>query len=99
MRFPAAAAIAIITVLHTAVATQERAPRASASVLSEHHLEALPTMGWSNVTEVRVGKLVRMTLDAEDEASGRAQAEEIGQRLLANPVIEDVRVLAVREAV
>jgi phosphoribosylformylglycinamidine synthase len=62
-------------------------------------LEALPTMGWSNVSEVRVGKLIRMTLDADDEASGRAQAEEIGQRLLANPVIEDVRVLDVREAV
>ncbi|HEX9823371.1 MAG TPA: phosphoribosylformylglycinamidine synthase subunit PurS [Actinomycetota bacterium] len=62
-------------------------------------LEALPTMGWSNVSEVRVGKLVRLTLDADDEASGRAQAEEIGRRLLANPVIEDVRVLAVREAV
>lgn len=44
MRLRTAAIVAIITVLHTVVSTQERAPRASASVLSEHHLEALPSM-------------------------------------------------------
>ena len=61
-------------------------------------MDALPAMGWSNVEEVRVGKLVRLVLETQDEESGRAEAEEIGHRLLANPVIEDVRILEVREA-
>jgi phosphoribosylformylglycinamidine synthase subunit PurS len=59
--------------------------------------EALPTMGWTNVRDVRVGKLVRMTVDADDEASARATAEEVARRLLANPVIEDVTVLEPEE--
>ena len=55
--------------------------------------EALPTMGWTNVNHVRVGKLVRMRIDAPDEETARIQADEVARRLLANPVIEDVRIL------
>ena len=58
--------------------------------------DALPTMGWTNVGNVRVGKLVRMTVEAPDEEAARSQAEEVAARLLANPVIEDVRVIEVR---
>ncbi len=54
---------------------------------------ALPTMGWTNVSNVRVGKHIRLTVDEDDEAAARMLAEEIARRLLANPVIEDVRVL------
>lgn len=55
-------------------------------------LDALPTMGWDNVEEVRVGKHVRLVIDSDDLEGARAQAEEIARRLLANPVIEDVHV-------
>ncbi|MFN2545309.1 MAG: phosphoribosylformylglycinamidine synthase subunit PurS [Actinomycetota bacterium] len=58
-------------------------------------LGSLPTMGWTNVTDVRVGKHVRLTIDAPDERSARAQVEEMAQRLLSNPVIEDYAVLTV----
>lgn len=59
--------------------------------------EALPAMGWSGVTNVRVGKLVRMTVEADDPEAAAALAEEVARRLLANPVIEDVRVRALEE--
>jgi phosphoribosylformylglycinamidine synthase PurS subunit len=49
---------------------------------------ALPALGYDNVTQVRVGKSVRLVIDASDEAAARAQVDEMCRRLLANPVIE-----------
>jgi phosphoribosylformylglycinamidine synthase len=54
---------------------------------------ALPTLGWSNVRDVHVGKHIRLTVEAEDDASARAQVEEMAARLLSNPVIEHYRIL------
>jgi phosphoribosylformylglycinamidine synthase subunit PurS len=51
---------------------------------------ALPALGWSNVSDVRVGKYVSLALEAEDHASAVRQVEEMSGRLLSNPVIEDV---------
>ena len=55
--------------------------------------DALPTMGWTNVTDVRVGKHVQLTVDAPDEAAARTQVDEVAHKLLANPVIEDFTIL------
>jgi phosphoribosylformylglycinamidine synthase len=41
---------------------------------------------------VRVGKSIRLAVEAPDEASARAQVEEMCKKLLANPVIEDFTV-------
>jgi phosphoribosylformylglycinamidine synthase PurS subunit len=49
---------------------------------------ALPALGYTNVSDVRIGKSIRLVIEAPDEASGRAQVEEMCERLLANPVIE-----------
>jgi len=49
---------------------------------------ALPALGYDNVSQVRVGKSIRLVIDAADEAAARAQADEMCHRLLANPVIE-----------
>ena len=49
---------------------------------------ALPALGYKNVSEVSIGKTIRLVLDARDEATARAEVEEMCQRLLANPVIE-----------
>ncbi|MGE5226176.1 MAG: phosphoribosylformylglycinamidine synthase subunit PurS [Planctomycetaceae bacterium] len=56
---------------------------------------ALPAMGWSNVHGVRIGKHIRLDVDAEDETTATAQIEEMARRLLSNPVIEDFLVLEV----
>ncbi len=49
---------------------------------------ALPALGYTNVSQVHVGKTIRLTIDAENVEAARAQCEEMCQRLLANPVIE-----------
>jgi phosphoribosylformylglycinamidine synthase subunit PurS len=56
--------------------------------------DALPTMGWTGVGAVRVGKHVELTVDGETEDEARSRVEEIAGRLLANPVIEDHRILS-----
>jgi phosphoribosylformylglycinamidine synthase subunit PurS len=56
--------------------------------------EALPTMGWAGVSDVRVGKHIELTVEADGEEAARAVAEEVARRLLSNPVIEDYRVLS-----
>lgn len=54
---------------------------------------ALPAMGWTNVTDVHVGKHIRLDVEAPEEADATAQVDEIARRLLSNPVIEDFRIL------
>jgi phosphoribosylformylglycinamidine synthase subunit PurS len=49
---------------------------------------ALPALGYRNVSQVSVGKSIRLLLEAADEGAARAQVDEMCQRLLANPVIE-----------
>ena len=56
---------------------------------------ALPALGWTNVSGVRVGKHIRLDVEADDEATARRQVDEMAARILANPVIEDARVLQV----
>ncbi len=53
---------------------------------------ALPALGFAGVEQVRVGKAIRFTVEAADEATARAQVDELCRRLLANPVIEDTAV-------
>lgn len=49
----------------------------------------LKHMGYDNVEQVRIGKYVEVTLDAESEDAARQQLDIICDRLLANPVIEN----------
>ena len=55
--------------------------------------DALPTLGWSNVTEVRVGKHIELLVEAESRAHARRQVEEMATAFLSNPVIEDYVIL------
>jgi phosphoribosylformylglycinamidine synthase PurS subunit len=55
--------------------------------------DALPAMGWTGFGDVRVGRHVELTVDADSEAEARSRAEEIAARLLSNPVIEEHRIL------
>ncbi len=53
---------------------------------------ALPALGYTNVTQVHIGKVIRLMVDAPDADAARAQATEMCERLLANPVIESYEV-------
>jgi phosphoribosylformylglycinamidine synthase subunit PurS len=53
---------------------------------------ALPALGYSGVTDIRVGKRIELTVEASDETDARARINEMCERLLANPVIESYEV-------
>jgi phosphoribosylformylglycinamidine synthase PurS subunit len=59
---------------------------------------SLPAMGFDNVTRVRVGKHIKLTVEAADEATATAQVQEMATRVLSNPVIEEFEVLEVAKA-
>ncbi|HEV3472376.1 MAG TPA: phosphoribosylformylglycinamidine synthase subunit PurS [Actinomycetota bacterium] len=54
--------------------------------------KALPALGFDGVAEVRVGKRIRLEVDAPDAADARSKVEEMCKALLANPVIESFEV-------
>lgn len=49
---------------------------------------SLKSLGFDEVADVRTGKTIDLHLDRYDEA----RVKEMGDRLLANPVIEDFRI-------
>ena len=61
---------------------------------------ALRSLGFAEVGEVHVGRLIVFTVAADDEGAARERAEAMCRQLLANPVTEDfdVRVEALSAA-
>ena len=53
---------------------------------------ALPALGFGGVSDVRVGKAIRLVVDAADQDAALAVASAVTDRLLANPVIEEAEV-------
>ena len=50
---------------------------------------ALEGLGFPEVRDMRVGKLIDLTLDETDAARARQLLDEMCRKLLANPVVED----------
>jgi phosphoribosylformylglycinamidine synthase PurS subunit len=48
----------------------------------------LRSLGFDSVSDVRAGKLLRLSFDAGDRAAAEAAVAEMCTRLLANPVME-----------
>ena len=53
--------------------------------------QGLATLGFREVSDVRVGKYIEVSLDAKDEREARQRVEAMCRQLLANHVIEDFR--------
>lgn len=51
----------------------------------------LTQLGYEGVESVRIGKYIELNLSATDEADAQRQLDEMCDRLLANPVIENYR--------
>ena len=54
--------------------------------------DALHSMGYSSIGDVRQGKYFELDVDAPTGEQARAVASEVADRLLANPVIESYRI-------
>ena len=54
--------------------------------------DALHSLGYGGVEDVRQGKYFELDLTAADAAQAKALASEVADKLLANPVIESYRV-------
>ncbi len=52
------------------------------------------SLGYDAIREVRQGKLFEVTVDEDDERRARPLIEELCQKLLSNPVIEDYSIVA-----
>jgi len=59
---------------------------------------ALHSLGFDGVTGARVGRLIRLRIQADDEAAARERVDEMCRKLLANPVTEDYTIEMDREA-
>lgn len=52
-----------------------------------HH--ALQNLGLDNISNVRIGKLIELEVEADDQEEARSYAEDACKQLLANEVMED----------
>jgi phosphoribosylformylglycinamidine synthase len=50
---------------------------------------SLPTLGFPGIRGVTVGKSIRFEIESPDEATARAEVDDVVGRFLTNPVIED----------
>ena len=54
-------------------------------------LGSLRNLGFSSVTDLRVGKYLEVRVDEADHSRAEAMVTDMCQKLLANPVIEQFR--------
>ena len=54
--------------------------------------DALHTLGYNGVENVRQGKYFELDLATSEAAEAKALASEVADRVLANPVIESFRI-------
>jgi phosphoribosylformylglycinamidine synthase len=52
----------------------------------EHSIQSL---GYKNVKDTRIGKYIELKLDASSQEEANKVTEEVCNKLLANPVMED----------
>ena len=56
---------------------------------------ACASLGYDAVENVRQGKLFEVELQVDDEARARKLLEELCEKLIANPVIEDYEIVRI----
>lgn len=50
--------------------------------------EAVKTLGYEGVSQVRIGKCIELTVEAASQEQAAALVAELGRRVLSNPVLE-----------
>ena len=54
--------------------------------------KSLHVLDYENVNEVRIGKFVEVWINSNDKEQAAKEMEEMSDKLLANPIIENFRV-------
>ena len=57
---------------------------------------ALGSLGFTEVKDVRLGKIIELDIDAKDAAQAKERVQQMCEKLLANTVIEEYRVEDIR---
>ncbi|MGZ6126219.1 MAG: phosphoribosylformylglycinamidine synthase subunit PurS [Myxococcales bacterium] len=57
---------------------------------------ALGSLGFNEVKDVRMGKIIELDLEAKDPAEAKKRVQEMCEKLLANTVIEEYQVEEIR---
>src|SRR5947209_10292565 len=57
---------------------------------------ALGSLGFNEVKDVRLGKIIELDLEAKDPAEAKKRVQEMCEKLLANTVIEEYQVEEIR---
>ena len=58
---------------------------------------ALSTLGMNQIGDVRIGKFIRLDVNASSQEEARTIAERSSDELLANPIMETYRIVEIRE--
>jgi phosphoribosylformylglycinamidine synthase len=56
---------------------------------------ALAGLGFDDVTDLRIGKVIDLDVEAASDAEARARVAEMCARLLVNPILEDYAIESV----
>lgn len=52
----------------------------------------LALAGYAGITDVRVGKLIELQIDAKNEEEAQIKTKQLCEKLLANTIIEDFEI-------
>ena len=55
--------------------------------------QTLDGMGFNNISEVRQGKFFDIEIDEKDQKKAKEKVEDLSEKLLANLVIEDYKII------
>ena len=59
--------------------------------------EALGKLGYNSIEKLSTAKVFVLNVDAKDENQAKTILEEIGHKVLSNPVIEDAIIRSIEE--
>ena len=80
---------------HVYIATERKEAILDPQGKATHH--ALDSLGLSQVTDVRIGKYIRLAVNADSKDKAQAIAEESSRKLLSNPIMETFRIVEINE--
>ena len=80
---------------HVYIATERKEAILDPQGKATHH--ALDSLGLSQVADVRIGKYIRLAVDADSKEKAQAIAEESSRKLLSNPIMETFRIVEINE--